>query len=156
MIDTSRVQKELVEIERDRKTLGVSIKLHGDDLTHLCGTIAGPLETPYEGGIFLIDIRLPGRGCSSHSVGFSSALFYRSSRRDVLLCVSIRSMIFFGTLLTNESRRCLPFSLPVTWRGCGALLTLPMFNRGYGCECCGIGAEDGCRDLFHNCILLAT
>ncbi|KAF3786988.1 Ubiquitin-conjugating enzyme E2 27 [Nymphaea thermarum] len=59
MIDTSRVQKELVEIERDRKTLGVSIKLHGDDLTHLCGTIAGPLETPYEGGIFLIDIRLP-------------------------------------------------------------------------------------------------
>ncbi|GLJ45824.1 hypothetical protein SUGI_0964290 [Cryptomeria japonica] len=61
MLDASRVQKELTEIERDKKTSGISIKLCGDhDIAHLCGTIAGPVDTPYEEGIFQIDIRLPG------------------------------------------------------------------------------------------------
>lgn len=61
MLDVSRIQKELTEIERDKKTSGISAKLCGDnDLAHLCGTIAGPMGTPYEGGLFQIDIRLPG------------------------------------------------------------------------------------------------
>nr|CAB3475297.1 unnamed protein product [Digitaria exilis] len=30
-----------------------------DDISHLTGTIAGPADSPYEGGTFLIDIRLP-------------------------------------------------------------------------------------------------
>lgn len=60
MLDVSRIQKELTEIERDKKTSGISANLCGDsDLAHLCGTIAGPMGTPYEGGLFQIDIRLP-------------------------------------------------------------------------------------------------
>uniref|UniRef100_A0A0D6R477 E2 ubiquitin-conjugating enzyme n=1 Tax=Araucaria cunninghamii TaxID=56994 RepID=A0A0D6R477_ARACU len=60
MLDISRVQKELTEIDRDKKTSGIGIKLCGDsDISHLCGTIAGPMGTPYEGGSFQIDIRLP-------------------------------------------------------------------------------------------------
>ncbi|KAG0498493.1 hypothetical protein HPP92_002792 [Vanilla planifolia] len=60
MLDTSRVQKELAEGNRDTETSGVSIALHdGADLTHLSGTITGPVGTPYEGGVFVIDIRLP-------------------------------------------------------------------------------------------------
>lgn len=61
MLDVSRVQKELAECNRDTAVSGVSIALHkgGSDLSHLCGTISGPVSTPYEGGTFLIDIQLP-------------------------------------------------------------------------------------------------
>ncbi|KAG8078938.1 hypothetical protein GUJ93_ZPchr0007g3387 [Zizania palustris] len=61
MADVSRVQKELTECNRDREVSGVSIALHdGSTISHLTGTITGPLGTPYEGGTFLIDIHLPG------------------------------------------------------------------------------------------------
>jgi ubiquitin-conjugating enzyme (huntingtin interacting protein 2) len=60
MVDVSRVQKELTECNRDREVSGVSIALHdGASISHLTGTIAGPKDTPYEGGTFVIDIRLP-------------------------------------------------------------------------------------------------
>ncbi|KAG0453700.1 hypothetical protein HPP92_025004 [Vanilla planifolia] len=69
MLDTSRLQKELVECNRDAAISGVSIALHdgaGDaDLTHLCGTISRHVDTPYEGGTFVIDIQLP----SCRSIG---------------------------------------------------------------------------------------
>lgn len=61
MVDISRVQKELTECNRDREVSGVSIALHdGANISHLTGTIAGPADSPYEGGTFVIDIRLPG------------------------------------------------------------------------------------------------
>ncbi|GJM92012.1 hypothetical protein PR202_ga08436 [Eleusine coracana subsp. coracana] len=60
MEDVSRVQKELRECNRDQEVSGVSIALHdGASISHLTGTIAGPKDTPYEGGTFIIDIRLP-------------------------------------------------------------------------------------------------
>ncbi|EFJ07315.1 ubiquitin-conjugating enzyme 27, E2 [Selaginella moellendorffii] len=59
MLDVSRVQKELVEIERDKKLSGVSIQVFDDGLSRMRGTITGPIGTPYEGGIFTVDIQLP-------------------------------------------------------------------------------------------------
>lgn len=59
MLDVSRVQKELVEIERDKNLSGVSIAICEDDLARMRGTITGPVGTPYEGGIFSVDIHLP-------------------------------------------------------------------------------------------------
>ncbi|XP_068656652.1 ubiquitin-conjugating enzyme E2 27-like [Aristolochia californica] len=60
MPDMSRVQKELVECsDRNKAISGVGITINGDDLSHFQGTISGPVGTPYEGGTFLIDIRLP-------------------------------------------------------------------------------------------------
>ncbi|KAL5724439.1 E2 ubiquitin-conjugating enzyme [Ranunculus cassubicifolius] len=59
MVDFARVQKELVDCNKDKVISGVSIQLHGDDLSHLSGKITGPVSSPYEGGSFLIDIRLP-------------------------------------------------------------------------------------------------
>eukprot|EP00262_Sarcandra_glabra_P007168 TRINITY_DN19797_c0_g1_i1.p1 TRINITY_DN19797_c0_g1~~TRINITY_DN19797_c0_g1_i1.p1 ORF type:complete len:195 (-),score=31.87 TRINITY_DN19797_c0_g1_i1:153-737(-) len=59
MLDVSRVQKELVECKRDKEISGVNIEINGDDLSHLSGTITGPISTPYEGGTFQIDVHLP-------------------------------------------------------------------------------------------------
>ncbi|KAJ3678240.1 hypothetical protein LUZ60_002043 [Juncus effusus] len=60
MLDISRIQKELVECNRDKQISGVSIALQdgSHDLTHLVGSISGPVSSPYEGGTFVIDIRL--------------------------------------------------------------------------------------------------
>ncbi|KAK9108562.1 hypothetical protein Syun_024573 [Stephania yunnanensis] len=59
MLDLTRVQKELTDCNRDKLVSGVSLSLRGDDLAHLSGTISGPIGTPYEGGTFEIDIRIP-------------------------------------------------------------------------------------------------
>lgn len=60
MVDLARVQKELQECNRDVQVSGIRVSPKGDKLTHLIGTIPGPLGTPYEGGTFQIDIVLPG------------------------------------------------------------------------------------------------
>ncbi|XP_027333615.1 ubiquitin-conjugating enzyme E2 27 [Abrus precatorius] len=59
MIDFARVQKELVECGKDAEGSGIKVKPKSDNLILLIGTIPGPLGTPYEGGIFQIDITLP-------------------------------------------------------------------------------------------------
>ena len=64
MVDIARVQKELQECNKDKDSSGISVKLKGgNSLTHLVGSIPGPLATPYEGGTFLIDIVIPGNYC---------------------------------------------------------------------------------------------
>jgi len=60
MIDFARVQKELVECSKDSEGSGIKVSPKSDDLVQLFGTIPGPVGTPYEGGIFQIDITLPG------------------------------------------------------------------------------------------------
>nr|GME05228.1 ubiquitin-conjugating enzyme E2 27 [Ipomoea batatas]GME05543.1 ubiquitin-conjugating enzyme E2 27 [Ipomoea batatas] len=59
MVDLGRVQKELQECNRDVQVSGIKVSPRGDSLTHLSGTIPGPIGTPYEGGTFKIDITLP-------------------------------------------------------------------------------------------------
>ncbi|KAL9263980.1 Ubiquitin-conjugating enzyme E2 27-like protein [Drosera capensis] len=59
MLDPARVQKELHELSKDATVTGITVKPAGDTLAHLVGSIAGPIDTPYEGGTFLIDIVLP-------------------------------------------------------------------------------------------------
>lgn len=60
MLDVGRIQKELAECARNKGVSGVNIELNGASLSHLSGTISGPVGTPYEGGLFRIDIQLPG------------------------------------------------------------------------------------------------
>ncbi|KAL7560649.1 hypothetical protein ACA910_001333 [Epithemia clementina (nom. ined.)] len=54
-----RIMKELKEVGKN-DTSGVQAKVINDgDIRHLRGTIQGPEGTPYEGGIFEIDIIIP-------------------------------------------------------------------------------------------------
>lgn len=57
MFDLLRVQKELKEIEKD-KASGVTVTVQGNNLQHLIGHVPGPKDTPYEGGLYAIDIVL--------------------------------------------------------------------------------------------------
>jgi ubiquitin-conjugating enzyme (huntingtin interacting protein 2) len=70
MVDFGRIQKELREIERD-KASGVTVEIAEDNnddkqqpprpaasMRRLRGTLAGPRDTPYDGGVFRVDIEL--------------------------------------------------------------------------------------------------
>ncbi len=57
----ARLRKELADIERDKETSGVYAKVRGDDMTKLQGTLKGPEETCYAGGVFVVDIVIPSQ-----------------------------------------------------------------------------------------------
>lgn len=57
MVDFGRIQKELKEIDSD-KASGVTAEVVDDNLQHLIGCVPGPKDTPYEGGVFRVDIQL--------------------------------------------------------------------------------------------------
>jgi ubiquitin-protein ligase len=56
----TRLSKELAEVGKDDKTSGVkAVPVNPDNPRVLKGTIKGPEGTPYEGGIFQINITIP-------------------------------------------------------------------------------------------------
>lgn len=59
MSRVKRISKELEECRQDTQS-GVSLELNNEsDLTHLTGYFKGPPGTPYEGGVFQVDINIP-------------------------------------------------------------------------------------------------
>lgn len=54
---SGRIAKELKEIEGD-KASGVTALVLNDNLQKLLGSVPGPKDTPYEGGVFKVDIQL--------------------------------------------------------------------------------------------------
>lgn len=56
-----RIAKEIADIHSDKLShISANPIGNGDDLTHLKGSFKGPPGTPYEGGTYMIDIRIPG------------------------------------------------------------------------------------------------
>jgi len=60
MADINRIKKELRDCTKDSETSGLLVQLIDEaNLLHWKGQIKGPVGTPYEGGMFHIDIQLP-------------------------------------------------------------------------------------------------
>jgi len=60
-IASQRIKREFQEVVKSEESLKNTIKVElvGDSLTRLKGEIAGPPDTPYEGGKFNLDIVVP-------------------------------------------------------------------------------------------------
>ncbi|KAG0652345.1 Ubiquitin-ligase 1 [Hyphodiscus hymeniophilus] len=54
-----RVAKELSEIHGDEHSKILVESADGSDLTHLLASFPGPPDTPYEGGTYIVDIKIP-------------------------------------------------------------------------------------------------
>ncbi|KAJ8104541.1 hypothetical protein OPT61_g10703 [Boeremia exigua] len=55
-----RIAKEIADIQNDKLSqIVVEPAGNGDDLTHLRGQFLGPPDTPYEGGTYQVDIKIP-------------------------------------------------------------------------------------------------
>lgn len=57
---TRRIGKELADINNDPHSQIVAEPVREEDLTHLKGKFKGPPDTPYEGGTYVVDIKIPG------------------------------------------------------------------------------------------------
>lgn len=53
-----RISKEIEDCQK-QDTSNLQVEIVGDSLNHLIGAFHGPTETPYEGGLFKIDIKIP-------------------------------------------------------------------------------------------------
>jgi ubiquitin-conjugating enzyme (huntingtin interacting protein 2) len=54
-----RIAKELADIQNDTDSRIFCEPANGSDLSRLRATFPGPPETPYEGGTFIVDIKIP-------------------------------------------------------------------------------------------------
>ena len=62
MVENRRIQKEcedLLKLSESASEFGVSGQMVGNDMTHWKGHIKGPHDTPYTGGHFIVDIKIP-------------------------------------------------------------------------------------------------
>ncbi|XP_048006314.1 ubiquitin-conjugating enzyme E2-22 kDa [Leguminivora glycinivorella] len=60
-ISAKRIKREFKEIMKSEEVAGgaITLELVNNSWTELHGTIAGPLDTPYEGGTFHLEIKVP-------------------------------------------------------------------------------------------------
>ena len=57
---TRRIAKEVADIHSDNlSNIFANPVGSGEDLTHLKGSFKGPPGTPYEGGNYIIDVKIP-------------------------------------------------------------------------------------------------
>lgn len=54
-----RIAKELSDIQADAESKILAESANGSDLTHLLASFPGPPDTPYEGGTYIVDIKIP-------------------------------------------------------------------------------------------------
>lgn len=55
-----RIAKELGDIQKESATTNIHTQAaDGHDITHLVASFPGPPDTPYEGGTYLVDIKIP-------------------------------------------------------------------------------------------------
>eukprot|EP00823_Brevimastigomonas_motovehiculus_P002463 TRINITY_DN1501_c0_g1_i1.p1 TRINITY_DN1501_c0_g1~~TRINITY_DN1501_c0_g1_i1.p1 ORF type:complete len:204 (+),score=35.23 TRINITY_DN1501_c0_g1_i1:58-669(+) len=53
-----RIKKEFKDVSASKDS-GITGELVNDDMLHWKGSITGPKGTPYEGGVFVVDIEIP-------------------------------------------------------------------------------------------------
>ena len=60
-IAQQRIQREFREVVKSKEIAesGVQLELVNDDLMELAGQVAGPPDTPYAGGKYKLEIKIP-------------------------------------------------------------------------------------------------
>lgn len=86
-----RLQKELRILDSNKAT-NISGGPVGDDLHHWSATILGPKDTPYEGGVFFLNIRFPeGYPFKPPKVNFTTKVYHPNVNRNGAICLDILS-----------------------------------------------------------------
>jgi ubiquitin-conjugating enzyme E2 D/E len=84
-----RIQKELSDLEKEPPS-NCSAGPVGDDLYHWSGTILGPSDTPYAGGVFWLDIHFPSKyPFDPPKVRFNTKIYHPNINSNGSICLDI-------------------------------------------------------------------
>jgi ubiquitin-conjugating enzyme E2 D/E len=84
-----RLAKELADCQSDPPT-GCTFALVGDNLMHWECTVAGPSDTPYEGGIFRLDVNFPSEyPFRAPKVQFKTKIYHCNISETGYICLDI-------------------------------------------------------------------
>uniref|UniRef100_A0A6C0IES2 UBC core domain-containing protein n=1 Tax=viral metagenome TaxID=1070528 RepID=A0A6C0IES2_9ZZZZ len=85
-----RLQKELIEIEKEAPANCSAGLIKNDDLFTWQATIIGPTETPYEGGIFNLKILFPADyPFKSPKITFETKIYHPNINSTGAICLDI-------------------------------------------------------------------
>lgn len=85
-----RILKELKEFENDSNTNITASLIDNDNIFKWSATISGPSESPYEGGIFYLDINLPDSyPIKPPVISFKTKIFHPNISSSGAICLDI-------------------------------------------------------------------
>ena len=85
-----RIRKELIELEKEPLTFGSAGPLDEKDLMHWQAIIMGPEESPYSGGIFILNIHFPAEyPWKPTNVNFLTRIYHPNIDTNGNICVNI-------------------------------------------------------------------
>eukprot|EP00764_Aduncisulcus_paluster_P004844 gnl/Carplike_NY0171/1801_a2438_1040.p1 GENE.gnl/Carplike_NY0171/1801_a2438_1040~~gnl/Carplike_NY0171/1801_a2438_1040.p1 ORF type:complete len:160 (-),score=27.33 gnl/Carplike_NY0171/1801_a2438_1040:49-504(-) len=95
-----RIQKELAELTK-YPPAGCSAGCVGGVLTHWSGCISGPVDTPYEGGLFFLDIRFPSEyPYKPPNIKFVTKIYHPNISESGAICLDILKQTAWSPVLT--------------------------------------------------------
>eukprot|EP01100_Stratorugosa_tubuloviscum_P010301 TRINITY_DN43_c0_g1_i6.p1 TRINITY_DN43_c0_g1~~TRINITY_DN43_c0_g1_i6.p1 ORF type:complete len:151 (-),score=75.54 TRINITY_DN43_c0_g1_i6:178-630(-) len=84
-----RIQKELQDLQRDPPH-GCSAGPVGSDLFHWTGTIIGPSDSPYAGGVFFLNIHFPtDYPFKCPRITFTTKIYHPNINSNGSICLDI-------------------------------------------------------------------
>ncbi|XP_069124975.1 LOW QUALITY PROTEIN: ubiquitin-conjugating enzyme E2 D4-like [Argopecten irradians] len=87
--NTKRLKKELMTMKNDPPE-NCSAGLAGDDIYHWTATIFGPEGTPYQGGMFFLDMKFPtDYPFKAPKVSFKTKIYHPNINSNGSICVDI-------------------------------------------------------------------
>jgi ubiquitin-protein ligase len=119
-----RVAKELSDIQADTESKIFCEPANGSELTHLRASFPGPPDTPYEGGTYIVDVKIPNEYPFRPPVMyFTTKLWHPNVSSQTVSCIvrfflAVRQMLklqrerFVLTPLARLGRRFSLSSLP--------------------------------------------